>query len=378
MSMLLKETRFQDLIEGNASRLEKAKNNVVGRLASAIPSTGGLVPLIHTAATTAITCRFTSETAQALWNAGGRFMTATGQNLPIARDAAGKVNGIARACEHASKMGLSAGHVAASTTGAIVTVCHIVADFDNGIKLAAANVKLDELLCANAREYEAELEALYNSVCRRLTVLTQDVQNQSAYLAQLEHVSTQLDRLAIIWLKQIAELLEPINTDTNWLQLVVQARNFPCKHPWLAGTSALLGVGIVAGLLYSAPTWAAGWCSYTLWLNDMQQRLLKVESLVRLITVAVWLHHVVHQVRGGTDLYPQYEDHAKGISSAASKIHAAVQRAQALKSNVQTQQAVLSSLIKLPERLQVLLKEYPATGHLLSHSGSDVKVCTYR
>lgn len=95
----------------------------------------------------------------------------------------------------------------------------------------------------------------------------------------------------------------------------------------------------------------------------MQQRLLKVEILIRLITVAVWLRHVVQQERGGTDLYPQYKEYANSISSAASNIYAAVQRAEELKSNIETQEAMFSSLIKLPERLQVLLRDYPATGH---------------
>ena len=173
-------------------------------------------------------------------------------------------------------------------------MCHVVASYDNAVKLAEANIKLDELLKIHTREYKAELEAIYNRL-GELFLLSAHGQDVGV---QLQNCSQSLDRLALIWLDEISNELEPVKENTKGLKALCwtkkSLRDSAISAVALVPVAPASILATVYALLYAGPTVLAGHAIYSSWISDIKTRLGKVDKLMRWMGIAIWLRHVNH------------------------------------------------------------------------------------
>ena len=115
---------------------------------------------------------------------------------------------------------LSAGQMAAGTTSAFITMCHVVSNYDNALKLAEANIKLDELLKVHSREYKADLESVYN---RLGDLFLESAAGQDRHV-KFQDCSQGLDRLVLIWLDETVNELEPVKESLKRLDALITTK----------------------------------------------------------------------------------------------------------------------------------------------------------
>lgn len=90
-------------------------------------------------------------------------------------------------------------------------MCHVVASYDNAVKLADAHIKLDQLLRVHSVEYKAELETVYN----RLGDLFLESACGQDVTAELKNCSQSLDKLVLIWLDEVSNELTPVKESSK-------------------------------------------------------------------------------------------------------------------------------------------------------------------
>lgn len=346
MTMMFNEVSFDSLLGGDAEKFSQVQHNIAGRFGSLIASLGGFTPALQQMLTETMQVRYPEHVRHLVEAA--RFVNKNGKNLAQVRDMGGK---FANHAMHVS--GVS--QIAASTTSAFITMCHIVADYDNAVQLAVANAKLDDLLKVHNREYRAELKSLYilmgNLFMKSVRghIITTD----------LEHCSQKLDRLILIWLSEIIDQLEPVNTGTRNLKTLVRTQKsfkywLPCLFPLPIG-GPILAPGL--GLLVGGPT-LVGRQMYSSWLRDIKNRLNKVNSLMRLVGIAIWMNHVITYHTGPRQpLYKLYSNELQRISTIACDVKDAVIRTKKLMSVDAQIITNLGWVEKLPERIQGILTQ---------------------
>ena len=210
----------------------------------------------------------------------------------------------------------SAGQIASGTASAFITMCHVVASYDNAIKLAVANAKLDELLKVHSREYTTKLESIYN----RLGDLFLESARGLHRTVELSNCSQDLDRLTLIWLDEIKEELEPVSVDTKWLRSLART-----KSKWLIAPGALIPPFFFVSLPIWLPvvtTSVSGHIVYRKWVSNISARLDKIVTSIRLLSISIWLRHVIsHHTCSNQPLYRLYGDRLQKSAQkhAASK-----------------------------------------------------------
>lgn len=189
MGMLFTQVPFDKLLGGDIEKVENVQHGIAEKLGAVIGTAGGFTPALQQMMTNTMTVR--QEAVDHLVKAGN-FLKSGNQTLAQLQHVGGKLG------PHAVHVA-SVSQIAASTTSAFVTMCHIVASYDNAVKLQEANAKLDELLLIHNREYRAELVASYHQLGDLL------LRHASGFnmSAELGNRSQDLDWLVIIWLDQI-------------------------------------------------------------------------------------------------------------------------------------------------------------------------------
>ncbi len=336
MGMMFTQVTFDKLLGGDVETVENVQCVIAEKLGGIIGTAGGFTPALQQMMTSTMTVKY-PEAVQQLVKAGS-FLKRGNQTLAQLRHMSGRLG------PHAIHIA-SASQIGASTTSAFVTMCHIVASYDNAVKLQEANAKLDELLQVHSRQYRAELEAIYNQLGDLL------LKHASGFsmIAELGNSSQQLDQLVIIWLDQIIGQLKPVNTATDWTGFLAGIQ--------YSNIYATTLVGIPWALLCSGPTTGvARWC-YVSWANDLRTRLDKVNRLTRLVAIATWLRHVVsHHTASVQPLYHQYGRRLEQIGTMAGNIKEAVDenRKMILIDGQITRQLEWEQ--QLPQRIQAILQ----------------------
>lgn len=305
MGMLFTQVAFDKLLGGEVERVENVQHGIADKLGAVIGTAGGFTPALQQMMTNTMTVRYPEAVTHLV--KAGNFLKHGNQTLAQLRQIGGKLG------PHAIHVA-SASQIAASTTSAFVTMCHVVASYDNAVKLQEANAKLDELLLVHNREYRADLEAIYN----RLGDLLLRHASGFSMTAELGNRSQALDKLVIIWLDQIVHQLKAVNTATTWTEFLAGIQH--------SNMYAALLVGIPWAILCSGPTTAvARWC-YISWVKDLHTRLDKVNRLTRLVAIAIWLRHVVsHQTASVQPLYHKYGNRLENIGIMVGRIKNAVE-----------------------------------------------------
>lgn len=305
MGMLFTQVPFDKLLGGAVEQVEDVQYGIAEKLGSIIGTAGGFTPALQQMMTNTMSVRY-PEAVKHLVQASN-FLRSGNQTLAQLRQIGGKLG------PHAIHVA-SASQIAASTTSAFITMCHVVASYDNAVKLQEANAKLDQLLQDHNREYRANLEAIYN----QLGDLLLKHACGFSMIAELGNRSQDLDKLVIIWLDQIFHQLQPVNTATTWTGFLAGMQH--------SNIYAALLVGIPWAILCSGPTTAAArWC-YVKWVKDLCTRLDKVNRLTRLVAIAIWLRHVVsHHTASAQPLYHKYGNRLENIGIMAGSIKNAVE-----------------------------------------------------
>ena len=241
MGMLFTQVAFDKLLGGDVEKVEaaqhgiaeKLQHGIAEKLGGIIGSAGGFTPALQQMMTSTLAVRYPEAVSHLVRS--GNFLRSGNQTLAQIRLPGGQF------APHAIHVA-NVSQIAASTTSAFVAMCHIVAGYDNAVKLQRANAMLDELLKVHSREYRARLEAIYN----RLGDLLLRHASGFSMADDLAMSSSKLDELVIIWLDEIIGQMQPVNTSTEWTEFLAAM----VKSNWIATTL----VGIPWAILVSGPT----------------------------------------------------------------------------------------------------------------------------
>lgn len=317
MGMIFHKVNLDDLLGGNSLKLSQAQEDIAGQLGSAAALTGGLSPGLQQQITTAMETRFPEAV---------RYMVSAGHLAMQHRDKLVNIPQYMRQFGSGGVQILSAGQIAAGTTSAFITMCHVVASYDNAVKLADANVKLNDLLKVHGREYKAKLESVYH----RVGDLFLELGRGHDVAEGLKNCSQDLDQLILIWLDEIRSQLDPVQTSTTGLKAYSSAKSwlpFSSPHAYFAscGTAGISSILCV-------PVALTGHIVYSHWVNDIRKRLVRISPLLCLMGIVKWLRHVIsHHIGIKQPLY-RYTGRLQQIATAASSIKdAAIQSEKLIK-----------------------------------------------
>lgn len=347
MGMIFTKVKLDDLLEGDLEKLSQAQKDVTGQLGNAAAFIGGLSPDLQRSITEAMEARFPKVV---------HYMISAGHLAMQHRDKLAKLPEYVRKFGSGGVQMLSAGQIAASTTSAFITMCHVVASYDNALKLAEANIKLDELLKVHSREYKADLESVYN----RLGDLFLELARGQDRAAQLQDCSQSLDRLVLIWLDEISNELRPVKESSKGLgALSSTQKSLKTAAITTVATVIVCPVAILAAsyaLLYAGPTVLVGRQIYSSWICDIKTRLGRVDRLMRRMGIAIWLRHVIsHHAPTMQPLYNKYSTRLEQIGSKAGKIKKALLRSQKFISVEPHVIRRLEEVEALPQHVQAML-----------------------
>lgn len=311
MGMMFNKVNLDDLLGGASAKLSQAQEDIAEQLGNAAALAGGLSPGLQQQISESMRTRF----PQAV-----HYMISAGQLAMQHRDKLAKIpQYVHQFGSNGVRISLSAGQIAAGTTSAFITMCHVVASYDNAVKLAEAHIKLDELLKIHSRKYKAELEAVYN----RLGDLFLESAHGQDVAAELKNCSQSLDRLVLIWLDEVSNELSPVQESPTGAGVLSKTENsfwfvLPtnlCLPPQLAVLHTVL----------AGSTVLAGHIIYSSWVKDIKTCLDKVDRLLRWMGIAIWLRDVIsHHAASMQPVYNRYSTRLEQISSKAGKIKQAL------------------------------------------------------
>lgn len=333
LGMLFTEVSFNSLSGGDTQKVGQIQSEIAQRQGSMIAALGGIDPALQQA----IADSFGDHVPEAL-----RFLVNAGLFAANHNQKPKQIwEFLAQFGSNAVHVG-NAGQIASGTASAFITMCHVVASYDNAIKLADANAKLDELLKVHSREYRTKLESIYN----RLGDLFLESARGLDRTGELSNCSQDLDHLTLIWLDEIKEQLEPVSVDTDWVG-------------FLAGTKSKWALPLLlVAPLYLPATSVSGHIVYRKWVSNISAQLDKIVTSIRLLSISIWLRHVIsHHTCSNQPLYRLYGDRLERISTKACSIKDAVVRSQKLLSVDPSIIKHLEWVENLPQRVQATLTE---------------------
>ena len=338
MGMIFHKVNLDDLLGGNSQKLSQAQEDIAGQLGSVVALIGGLSPALQQQMTEAMETRFPQAVG---------YMVSAGHLAMQHRDKLANIPQYLRQLGSGGVQILSAGQIAAGTTSAFITMCHVVASYDNAVKLADANVKLDDLLKVHGREYKARLECVYH----RIADLFLELGSGHAVAESLKNCSQELDQLILIWLDEIHSQLDPVQTSTTGLKAYSSAKSWlPFSSP-----SAYLVCGVTGLAILTGPMALTGHIVYSRWIDDIRKRLDRISPLLCLMGIGIWLRHVIsHHTRTRQPLH-RYADRLQQIATTASSIKDAVVKSEKLiKVDAQVMKQ-LQWVENVPQRIHAML-----------------------
>ncbi len=284
MGMLFRNVSFQTMLHGNLEELKQEQTHIAERLGNMIAALGGVSLAFQ---------QSVGQTSDERYSQILRILFKTSLLVAQHHQKPKQILEVLSRLGSGAVLVGNASQIAATTTSAIITFCHIVASYDNAMKLADANAKLDELLQVHGREYKADLESVYN----RVGELFLEAASGHVVVESLKNCSQNLDRLTVIWLDEIRAQLEPVDTSTAGLDHYRRAERGSKVLGGLTLLPPLLPLTVIM-LLVTGPMTLAGHIVYSQWVDNIRERLDKVSSAIRLMSLSIWLRHVISHITG--------------------------------------------------------------------------------